>query len=349
MNTKIKAIVIALALMTTIAATVCTFVTNADVVKTDNAYVHGEITQISAEASGRITDIFVTDNQLVQAGELLAIIDPRDYLARLDQARAAQAMAAASLENNLSRTELQRVKIDETAAYLKVARATFELEQRELRRYSELVKTGAVSKTLHDTQTNKARIASANLEAAQLKLTAAKHQLISLQTERAQIVAQQQQTHAALELSELALQDTQILAPITGLVGNRSLQLGKFVKAGSGVLAIVPVDNLWVQANYKETQLTHIKPGQDVEVLLDMFPGTEFKGRVMSTSPSTGAQFSLLPPDNATGNFIKVVQRVPVKIRLEIPEALRGRVVPGLSAEVTINIADEQNAPDLEG
>lgn len=349
MNTKIKALVIALALLTTTGATLNTFMVNADSIKTDNAYVHGEITQISAEASGRITEIFVTDNQLVQAGDLLATIDPRDYLARREQARAAQSMATASLENNLSRTELQRVKIDETAAYLEVASATYGLEQRELRRYSELVKTGAVSKTLHDAQTNKARIASANLEAAKLKLTAAKYQLITLQTERAQIVAQEQQTRAALELSELELQDTQILAPITGLVGNRSLQLGKFVKAGSGVLAIVPIDNLWVQANYKETQLTHIKTGQEVEVLLDMFPGTEFKGRVTSTSPSTGAQFSLLPPDNATGNFVKVVQRVPVKIQLEIPKALKGRVVPGLSAEVTIDTESDSDVLEQKG
>ncbi len=126
MNTKIKAIVIALALITTTGASVNTFMANADSIKTDNAYVHGEITQISAEASGRITEIFVTDNQLVQAGDLLAIIDPRDYLARREQSRAAQSMAAASLENNRSRTELQRVKIDETAAYLEVARATYE-------------------------------------------------------------------------------------------------------------------------------------------------------------------------------------------------------------------------------
>ncbi len=114
------------------------------------------------------------------------------------------------------------------------------------------------------------------------------------------------------------------------------------------MLAIVPIDNLWVQANYKETQLTHIKPGQEVEVLLDMFPGTEFKGRVSSTSPSTGAQFSLLPPDNATGNFVKVVQRVPVKIQLEIPVEFQGRVVPGLSAEVTIDTESDSGELGLE-
>ncbi|MGS0825569.1 HlyD family secretion protein [Shewanella sp. 0m-8] len=337
MNAKIKAIVITLALVTTLAMTANTFVSNADTEKTDNAYVHGEITQISAEASGRVTKIFVTDNQMVKAGDVLAIIDPRDYVARRDQAKAALAMASASLDSNQSRTALQHVNIDETAAHLEIAEANHDFEQKELIRYAKLVKTDAVSKTQHDAQANKARIANANLEAAKFKLSAAKQQLINLETDRTHILAQQQQAQASLALAELELQDTQILAPISGRIGNRALQLGKFVQAGSGVLAIVPTGELWIEANFKETQLTHIQPGQAVEVILDMFPDSTLTGTVSSTSPSTGAQFSLLPPDNATGNFVKVVQRVPVKIKLMIPSALKGRVVPGLSAEVTIN------------
>ncbi|WP_299809094.1 HlyD family secretion protein [uncultured Shewanella sp.] len=337
MNSKIKAVVISLALTTMLAMTAKTFITNRDTEKTNNAYVHGEITQISAEASGRITAIFVTDNQLVKAGDVLAIIDPRDYIARQAQAKAALAMATASLSSNQSRTDLQHVNIDETAAHLEIAQASHDFEQKELIRYAKLVKTDAVSKTLHDSQINKTRIANANLEAAKFKLAATKQQLINLQTERAQLLAQQQQAQASLELAELALQDTQILAPISGRIGNRALQLGKFVKAGSGVLAIVPTDNLWIEANFKETQLTHIQPGQTVEIVLDTFPDSPLTGTVSSTSPSTGAQFSLLPPDNATGNFVKVVQRVPVKIALAIPQPLKGRILPGLSAKVTIS------------
>ncbi|MCG9730412.1 HlyD family secretion protein [Shewanella sp. Isolate13] len=337
MNSKIKAAIITLALIATVGMTANTFISNGDTEKTNNAYVHGEITQISAEASGRITKIFVTDNQMVEAGELLAVIDPRDYTARRDQAKATLAMTTASLDSNKSRTALQHVNIDETAAHLEVAKATHDFEQKELVRYAKLVKTDAVSKTQHDAQANKTRIASANLEAAKFKLSAAKQQLINLESERTQILAQQQQAQASLSLAELALQDTQILAPISGRVGNRALQLGKFVNAGSGVLAIVPTDELWIEANFKETQLTNIQPGQAVDVVLDMFPDSPLKGTVSSTSPSTGAQFSLLPPDNATGNFVKVVQRVPVKIKLTIPQALKGRVVPGLSAEVSVN------------
>ena len=337
MNSKAKATVITLAFVAILGMTFNTFVTNGDTEKTNNAYIHGEITPISAEASGRITKILVTDNQIVKAGKLLAVIDPRDYIARLDQAKATLAMVTASLDSNKSRAVLQHVNIDETAAHLEVAKASYDFEQKELIRYAKLVKTDAVSKTQHDAQTNKTRIASANLQAAKFKLSAAKQQLINLETERTQILAQQQQAQASLLLAELALQDTQILAPISGRIGNRSLQLGKFVNAGSGALAIVPTDELWLEANFKETQLTHIQPGQTVDVVLDMFPDAPLKGTVSSTSPSTGAQFSLLPPDNATGNFVKVVQRIPVKISLTIPQALKGRIVPGLSAEVSIN------------
>lgn len=343
MNSKMKTAVIILAFVAITGMTASTFITNGDTENTNNAYVHGEITQISAEASGRITKIFVSDNQMVEAGELLAVVDPRDYIARRDQAKATLAMASASLDSNKSRTALQHVNIDETAAHLEVAKASHDFEQKELIRYAKLVKTDAVSKTQHDAQANKARIASANLQAAKFKLSAAKQQLINLETERTQILAQQQQAQASLSLAELELQDTQILAPISGRIGNRALQLGKFVNAGSGVLAIVPTDELWIEANFKETQLTNIQPGQSVDVVLDMFPDSPLKGTVSSTSPSTGAQFSLLPPDNATGNFVKVVQRVPVKISLTIPQALKGRVVPGLSAEVTIN-TDNSNS-----
>ena len=341
MNTKIKTIIVSLTLLAILAMTANTFIRHANQEETNNAYVHGEITQISAEASGRITEIYVTDNQLVEAGDVLAIIDPRDYIARRDQTKAALAMTIASLNSNQSRTVLQHVNIDETAAHLEVAKASHDFEQKELIRYAKLIKTDAVSKTQHDAQIYKTRIANANLEAAKFKLSAAKQQLINLQTERTQILAQQQQAQATLALAELALQDTKILAPISGRVGNRSLQLGKFVKSGSGVLAIVPTDFLWIEANFKETQLTQIQLGQTVEVVLDMFPDSTLTGTVSSTSPSTGAQFSLLPPDNATGNFVKVVQRVSVKIKLEIPEILQGRVIPGLSAEVIVNTHTE--------
>ncbi|WP_019614369.1 HlyD family secretion protein [Psychromonas ossibalaenae] len=339
MNNKIKTLLTALILSGCAAAVYYTFALQANRVKTENAYVHGEITQISAEASGRITKILISDNQLVQAGELLAVIDDRDYIAHRDQARAALAVVKAALANNLSRIELQELNIKQASAQLDTLQAEDKLQRSELLRYSRLVKTGAVSQTRYELQKTTTTKAAANLEAGKFTLAASKQTIQTLQSERAQIIAQQQQAAAGLALSELALQDTKIRAPITGVVGNRSLQVGKFVKAGTGILAIVPVDELWLNANYKETQLTNVKPGQAVDVLLDMFPGKAIKGRVSSISPSTGTQFSLLPPDNSTGNFVKVVQRVTVKIELDIPQELQGRVVPGLSAQVVIHAA----------
>ncbi len=336
MKIKIKALLTALILSASAAGIYYTFVTKAGQVKTENAYVHGEITQISAEASGRITKIFISDNQLVKAGQVLALIDDRDYIAHRDQAQAAIAVVKAALDNNLTRIDLQQLKIKQANAQLDTLQAEHKLQKSELLRYSRLVKSGAVSKTKYDLQKTTSTKAAANLQAGKFTLAASRQTVQTLYSERAQILAQHQQAKAGLALSELALQDTKILAPITGVVGNRSLQVGKFVKAGAGILAIVPVNDLWLNANYKETQLTNVLPGQLVDVQLDMFPGKHIKGLVSSISPSTGTQFSLLPPDNSTGNFVKVVQRVTVKIELLIPDELQGRVVPGLSAQVEI-------------
>jgi membrane fusion protein, multidrug efflux system len=333
---------VALSLITVLGMGLHHLIVNAAMVSTDNAYVHGELTQISAEASGRITQIFVNDNQKVEAGDLLATIDDRDYLARRNQAHAQLAMAIASLANNQARTELQQVKIAEANAYLEVAVAEHQHQHKELQRYGQLATTAAISQTRFDAQKIKTIAAKGQLETARLKLAAAKLQVSSLETEQEQLLANQRHAESSLVLAEQALSHTKILAPVSGVIGNRALQLGKFVKAGTGVLAIVPTDNVWLVANFKETQLTDIRSGQMVRVQIDSFPDTQLSGRVSSVSPSTGSQFSLLPADNANGNFVKIVQRVPVKILLEVPSALKGRVVPGLSAEVSVDTKTSQ-------
>lgn len=224
------------------------------------------------------------------------------------------------------------------ATQLEAARADAELQRAEWARYDNLLGKKLVAKSSADAQRTRMRQANASLEATRLGLASAKRQLGSLQTERAQRLAQRDQARAALELASLSLEDTQIRAPISGVVGNRSVRKGRYVTKGTNLLAIVPVDDVWVEANYKETQTTHIQPGQTVEVRLDSFPDRPLRGHVIGASPATGARFSLLPPDNSTGNFVKIVQRVPVKIALDIPSSLRGRVVPGLSAEVAIAV-----------
>jgi membrane fusion protein (multidrug efflux system) len=341
MNNKIKKIVIAIALVAVISAIYTKFIVPFGDLSTDNAYIQGEITQISTEVSGRVTKLYVMDNQWVTAGDLLATIDDRDYIARRNQEKSSVNIATSGLGNNQARLDLQLLKVEEAMAYIEAANAEDELQKRELSRYIQLVNSGAISKTLLDIQRSKATIAHAQYNAEKFKLSGAQQQVVALKTERTQLQARYQQAIASLQLSQLALEDTKIVAPISGFIGNRVLQEGKFVKAGAGVLAIVPVENIWLEANYKETQLTNLRPGQIAEVVLDMFPDITLKGSVESISPSTGNQFSLLPANNATGNFLKVVQRIPVKIRLEIPEALKNRIVPGLSAEVLVHLSDD--------
>lgn len=182
--------------------------------------------------------------------------------------------------------------------------------------------------------------ASSNLETAKLALATEQKQLDTLMTEKLQLTAQRTKAEASLRLANISLERTTVRAPFDGYVANRQVQVGKFVQPGMGLIVMVP-DYVWIEANFKETQLENVLPGQEVEVVLDMFPNHPLHGRVSSITPATGAQFSLLPPQNATGNFIKVVQRVPVRIELEIPQELSQRIYPGLSAEVSIETATQ--------
>lgn len=307
------------------------------VVVTDNAYVHGEITLVSSEVTGVVTKVHVSDNQFVEKGALLAELDNRDYLARLDQAQAAQATAEAAIANLDSRILLQQVNIDEAATNIVSARAHSELQHKEWQRYSELLEKRLVAQSDYDSQHTRMQQAQAGLDAAELGLTAARRQLEALHTERERLTAQRDQAAASVELAQLKLEDTTVRAPVSGVVGNRSVRAGRYVQPGMPLLALVPIDDIWVEANFKEGQLTDIQPGQPVEIQLDRFPSTHLGGTVVSVAPATGAQFSLLPPDNATGNFVKIVQRVPVKVSIQLPPELRGRVVPGLSAEVAVD------------
>lgn len=307
------------------------------IVSTDNAYVHGEITQISAEVPGVVTRLHVSDNQFVERGDLLAELDNRDYLARLDQANSALATAEATIANVDSRILLQQVNIEEAATGIVAARADAELQHKEWQRYSDLLAKHLIAQSEYDSQHTRMQQTRAGLQAAELRLTAARRQLDALSTERDRLTAQRDQASAAVELAKLQLEDTAIRAPVSGIIGNRSVRTGRYVQPGMPLLAIVPVDDIWVEANYKESQLTNILPGQSVDIRLDVFPDTPLTGTVISVSPATGAQFSLLPPDNATGNFVKIVQRVPVKMSIQFPTELRGRIVPGLSAEVAVD------------
>jgi membrane fusion protein (multidrug efflux system) len=385
-------------------------------VSTDDAYVDGPVASVSAKVVGHVVEIDVDDNQLVKAGDLLLRIDPRDYEARRDQARAAVAVAAASYQSARSDAELTRettrAQADEARASLEAARvaeeasesavqearATVEAKRaataalsaevtgaqsssrqalKEKDRMRRLAKDGYVSQRDFDQADAAAATSSAALEAGQRRVTQAerevqqaqaqvagrvlavaqarqrvveaqatlarvesqRHQVALKEAEVGRAEARLTETQADLAYAELQLKYTEVRAPIDGTLSKKSVELGQMVQVGQPLLAIVPLQDVWVLANFKETQLARVKPGMAAEVQIDTFPGRVLHGVVDSISAGTGARFSLLPPENATGNWVKVVQRVPVKIRLDSkefgnPHTLRA----GMSAVVTVRV-----------
>jgi membrane fusion protein (multidrug efflux system) len=312
---------------------------------TDNAYVRAEITAISPKIAGYIKEVLVDDNQIVEAGAILLRIDEDDHLAQRDRAAAAVAQTEAAAQNLSRRKSLQQANIGEAEAMIDVARADLELSRRELARATRLVGQGWTAQRNHDTAMAKAQSARATLVRAEAAAAAARAQLGVLESESPQIMARLAEARANLQLAEIALSETVVRAPVSGVVGNRRARAGEYVKPGSLLLSVVPLDGVWVVANFKETQLARIAPGQLAEIRVDGYSSTPIEGHVDSLAPASGAAFSLLPPDNATGNFIKVVQRVPVKIRLKPGHALYGRLVPGLSVDVSVNVASNPEGP----
>ncbi|EGR2772596.1 HlyD family secretion protein [Vibrio parahaemolyticus] len=309
-------------------------------VTTDNAYVHSDVTAISPEVGGQVSEIFVKDNQWVSKGTPLFVIDDEDFIANKEIARAALDVANSALTANQIKTDMQLMKIEQAKQGIRRASANAAHQAAEFKRLSRLVQKQSVSKNQFEAQKTRSIEASSNLETAKLALAAEQKQLDTLMTEKLQLTAQRKKAEANLRLANISLERTTVRAPFDGYVADRQVQVGKFVQPGMGLIVMVP-DYVWIEANFKETQLENVLPGQEVKVVLDMFPNRPLHGRVSSITPATGAQFSLLPPQNATGNFVKVVQRVPVRIELEIPQELSQRVYPGLSAEVSIETATQ--------
>jgi membrane fusion protein, multidrug efflux system len=303
---------------------------------TDDAYVKADSTLISPKVSGYIAEVLIGDNEPVKAGQLLARIDDRDFRAALEQARADVAASDASVRNLDAQIELQRPLIQQQAAEVDAAEANLKFAEQERARYDDLMKSG--SGTVQRAQQTDAALRAQNAQLQQGKagLIAANRKLEVLGTDRAKAVAQLDRARAVARQAELNLSYTQITAPVDGTVGARSLRVGQYVQAGTQLMAVVPLDQVYVVANFKETQLTYVRNGQPVEIRIDSFRGTPLKGHVDSLSPASGLEFALLPPDNATGNFTKIVQRVPVKIVLD-DRSLSGLLRPGMSAEPVVD------------
>jgi len=318
---------------------------------TDDAYVKADSTIVAPRVSGYIAEVLVNDNEQVKAGQLLARIDDRDFRTALAQAKADVAASEATVRNLDAQIELQDPVIQQQAAEVDAAQANLQFAQEERVRYDALMKSG--SGTVQRAQQTDAalRAQTAQLQQGKSGLAAATKKIQVLSTERARATAQLDHARAVEAQAALNLSYTQITAPVEGSVGARTLRVGQFVQAGTQLMAVVPLDAVYVVANFKETQLTHVRNGQPVELRIDSFHATTLKGHVDSLSPASGLEFALLPPDNATGNFTKIVQRVPVKIVLDDP-GLRGLLRPGMSAEPTVNtkstvVAEREAAKQL--
>jgi len=313
------------------------FVSGQYIESTDDAYVGGNVTDLAPKVNGIIAQIAVTDNQQVHAGDLLVKLDDRDFRAALAKTQAAVAGAQAALANLQATRALQLSLINEAQADLAAANAQTVLARANQSRYRSLAASAAGS--LQDSQTANANYAqaSAAVQKAQAALAAAQAQL-------AVIATQQQQAEAALagaladeDTARLNLGYTEIRAPIDGVIGNRSAHLGAYATIGAQLVSIVPSNGLWVDANFKEDQLAAMHEGEPVDIVADVAPGAKIRGHVASLAPATGAIFSILPAENATGNFTKIVQRVPVRIALDGDAATLGLLRPGLSVTASVN------------
>ncbi|PAQ05580.1 HlyD family secretion protein [Mesorhizobium temperatum] len=307
-----------------------------DDTSTDNAYVRGDVTGLAPKIAGYVTAVEVRDNQAVRAGDVLFRIDDRDYRARLAQAVANVEAAQARLGNVDAEVQLQHALIRQAEAQTRSVEAELNLATKASDRRRELIRTNAVSQAEVDESDAARSRAEAAVAAALAALEAQRQRIAVLDAQREAAVAAVAQARATEELAQIDLDNAVVRAPVDGVVGNRQVRIGRLVAPGASLLDIVPVNDLWVVANFKETQIEHIQPGQHVRITIDGYPNETFEGMVDSFAPGSGSAFSLLPADNATGNFVRVVQRVPVKIRF-IGNPLPGRLVPGLSARVEID------------
>ena len=316
------------------------WVGSAAIQATDDAYVRADLTRLSSRVAGEVLSAAVDDFQRVKAGQLLIQIDPADYEALAAQAEAGVLGAQAALDNLANQIELQYATIAQADAAQASAEA-LEVEARQERdRQQSLSQTDAGTRQRFEQATAAYAKAQADVHASRAVVAAQKHQLEVLQGTRKQRAADVEAAKATLRAAKLKLGYTKIIAPFDGVASERQVQPGDYVNIGSNLINVVPLPNVYVIANYKETQLTRVRPGQRVDIRVDTFPNQPLRGRVERIAPASGSQFALLPPDNATGNFTKVVQRIPVRIVFDKDQPLLEKLLPGMSVETSIHTDD---------
>jgi membrane fusion protein (multidrug efflux system) len=306
-------------------------------VSTDDAYVEAHSVLISPKVSGYISEAPVDDNQAVKADQVLARIDPRDYQTALDQAHANVTAAQASIDTLNQQIAQQKLVVEQDRQQVASDQAALTYSQQDFKRYSELAKDGygTVQRAQQAQADIREKDAAQQHDAAVVAAAEKQISVLGAQVDQASgtFALQQAIEHQA----ELNLSYTTITGPVDGTVGVRTLRVGQYVQAGTQLMAVVPLQDVFITANYKETQLIDVRPGQPVSITIDTFSSAKVHGHVDSLAPASGQEFALLPPDNATGNFTKIVQRISVKIVVEKNDPLAGMLRPGMSVEPTID------------
>ncbi|MCU6452602.1 HlyD family secretion protein [Sphingomonas sp. A2-49] len=311
---------------------------------TDDAYIQADAVTISPKVSGYVDAVFVADNQRVKAGDPLLRIDARDYRAQAAQVEAQIDVARANAQGVRAQIREQDAAVMKARSDLAAARSDAAFAHAEVVRYRPLAASGAETREKLSQLQNQARQADAQVAAADAALTSATRRIGTLQAQVQQAQAQGEASRAQLQAANVNVGATILRASIDGRVGDKTVRIGQFVQAGTRLMSVVPVEQIYVTANFKETQLGLMRVGQPVTLEADALPGVEIHGHVESVSPGTGAQFSLLPPQNATGNFTKIVQRVPVRIALDAGAETRKLLVPGMSVDVTVDTRSAKGA-----
>ena len=306
-------------------------------VSTDDAYLNADQVAMAPRISGYVGQVLVHDNQHVTQGQLLVKIDPANYQASLAQQQATA--QARQMDVTIAQGQLTQQRADLAQAQARLAgdEANQRYAAGQVARYHSLAQSGAEAPQTYARLVSQRDQADAAVKADAAGVRAAQAQLETAQEKIGQAQAEAKAAQAALASAQLDIDHTEIRAGISGVVGDKTVQVGQFVQPGTRLLTLVPVQNIYVTANFQETQLAHMRIGQHATVAVDALDGRKLDAVVQSFSPGTGAQFALLPPENATGNFTKIVQRVPVRLRLQADAATLARLVPGLSVTVTVD------------
>lgn len=314
--------------------------------ETNNAYLQADAVAVAPRVNGYVTGVFVGDNQTVKAGQPLLQIDERTYRATQQQAQAVVAVRQADIAAAEAGLQAQRATLLQARTQVTAAAASLRFAQGEAKRFAPLAASGADTHEHYESIVHDRDRAQAQYDAAKAQVVAAESQVQGAGAQLDQARAGLQQAQADADQAQVAMEDTRLTARIDGRIGDKTVQVGQFVAAGTRLMSVVPVDALYLSANFKETQVGLMRPGQPARIEVDALSGVELDGVVESIAPGTGSQFALLPPENATGNFTKVVQRIPVRIRLKAGAEARKVLVPGMSATVTVDTRAAKDAKD---